>query len=157
MNSFQDCTLTIFSSIFNIFIYYKCYLYFHVMILPHLVIAPSGSRGRGVFATRNIPANTVVEISPVLVLSKKERSLIEQTKLTNYIFEWGDRRVMACLGLGYVSLYNHEYTSNCEYDMDFVHNLITIRTVRKIKKGEELCVNYNADPNDKTKVWFHAK
>ncbi len=127
------------------------------MILPHLVIAPSENRGRGVFATRNIPANTVVEISPVIVFNKKERAAIESTKLGNYIFEWGDRKVMGCMALGYVSLYNHEYTSNCEYDMDFVHNLITIRTVKKIKKGEELCVNYNADPNDKTKVWFHAK
>ena len=127
------------------------------MILPHLVIAPSGSRGRGVFATRNIPGNTIVEISPVIVLSKKEREAIEKTKLFSYIFEWGAKKTMGCLALGYVSLYNHEYTSNCNYDMDFEHNLITIRTLRKIKKGEELCVNYNADPNDKTKVWFHAK
>ncbi len=127
------------------------------MILPYLVIAPSGDRGRGVFATRNIPANTIIEISPVIVFTKKERAAIEATKLTNYIFEWGARRTMGCLALGYVSLYNHEYTSNCEYDMDFEHALITIKTVRKIKKGEELCVNYNADPNDKTKVWFKAK
>ena len=31
---------------------------------------------------------------------------------------------------------------------------MTIKTIKPIKKGEELFVNYNADPNDKTKVWF---
>jgi uncharacterized protein len=35
--------------------------------------------------------------------------------------------------------------------------LMTIKTVKPVKKGSELCVNYNADPNDKTPVWFHKK
>jgi len=44
------------------------------------------------------------------------------------------------------------YVWNGEYKQTvFVH------TIKKIKKGEELCVNYNAQPNDKTKVWFNAK
>jgi hypothetical protein len=41
--------------------------------------------------------------------------------------------------------------------MDFEHDTMTIRTVRQVEKGEELCVNYNADPNDKTPVWFDKK
>jgi len=41
--------------------------------------------------------------------------------------------------------------------MDYDHRLMTIKTVRKIKKGEELFLNYNANPNDKTKVWFDTK
>ena len=32
--------------------------------------------------------------------------------------------------------------------------LMTIKTVKTIKKGEELFINYNASPDDKTKVWF---
>jgi len=127
------------------------------MISPYLTIAPSEKRGRGVFATRNIPANTVIEISPVIVLSSKDRAAIEETKLFSYIFEWGASKKMGCLALGYISLYNHDYASNCDYEMDFEHRLMTIRTVQKIKKGEELCVNYNADPNSKTEVWFNAK
>lgn len=127
------------------------------MMSPYLIIAPSDNRGRGVFSMKSIPANTVIEISPVLVFSVKERKAIEQTKLFDYIFEWGTTRRKGCLALGYVSLYNHAYESNCEYEMDFEHNLVTIRTVRKIKKGEELFINYNAHPSDKTKVWFDAK
>jgi len=126
------------------------------MMHPCLIIAPSDKRGRGVFTAKSIPANTVIEISPVLVLSAKERSAIEKTKLFDYIFEWGKSKKQGCLALGYVSLYNHAYESNCDYEMDFEHRLVTIRTVRKIKKGEELFINYNAHPTDKTQVWFDA-
>lgn len=127
------------------------------MMSPYLVVAPSDNRGRGVFTSKNIPANTIIEISPVLVLSGKERKDIEKTKLFHYIFEWGKSRKQGCLALGYISLYNHAYESNCEYEMDFEHRLVTIKTVRKIKKGEELFINYNAHPTDQTKVWFDAK
>lgn len=127
------------------------------MILPYLTIAPSAKGGRGVFATENIAANTIIEISPVLVLSAKERKIAEQTNLYNYFFEWGKSGRKGGLGMGYISMYNHDYDANCDYDMDFEHELMTIITIRKIKKGEELCINYNADPSNKKPVWFDAK
>jgi SET domain-containing protein len=124
---------------------------------PYLIIAPSDRRGRGVFSLRNIPPNTIIEVSPVLVFSSAERKIIEKTKLFDYIFEWGKSKKQGCLALGYISLYNHAYESNCDYEMDFEHRLVTIRTVRKISKGEELFINYNAHPTDATKVWFDTK
>lgn len=127
------------------------------MVLPCLTVALSGKEGRGMFTTEDIPANTVIEISPVLVLTAKEREIVEQTKLYDYIFEWGKSRKLACVAFGYVSIYNHDYNSNCDYEMDFEQQTISIKTVRKIKKGEELFINYNANPNDKTKIWFDAK
>ncbi|MCE3283094.1 MAG: protein-lysine N-methyltransferase [Chitinophagaceae bacterium] len=126
------------------------------MILPYLIVAPSGKKGRGVYTTKNIPAGTVIEISPVIVLSSTERLAIEETKLYNYIFEWGNSNKQGALGLGYVSLYNHSYEANCDYDMDFDNLLMTITTVKPVKKGSELCVNYNATPDDKTPVWFET-
>ncbi len=125
------------------------------MILPHLFVAPSGHKGRGVYTSKNIPANTIIEISPVIVLSPKERKTIEDTRLFDYLFEWGNSNKQGALGLGYVSLYNHSYDANCNYDMDYESLLMTIRTVKAIKKGSELCINYNAEPDDKTVVWFH--
>jgi len=124
------------------------------MIAPFLFIDSADKRGRGVFTSKKINKGTTIEVSPVIVLTQKERKTIEKTKLFDYIFEWGENKKMACVALGYVSLYNHEYSSNCEYEMDFEKRLMTIRTVRTIQKGEELTVNYNANPNDKTKVWF---
>ena len=124
------------------------------MIFQHLNVAPSRRSGKGVFAKKNIKAATVIEISPVIVLNVKERRHVEKTILTNYIFEWGDSHRKAALALGYVSMYNHDYSSNCEYEMDFDEKIITIKTVRDIKKGEELYINYNAQPDNKSKVWF---
>lgn len=98
-----------------------------------------------------------MEISPVIVLTAAERKDVEKTKLFDYIFEWGKSRKQGCVALGYVSMYNHDYSSNCDYEMDYDARLMTIKTVKPVKKGEELCVNYNADPNDKKLVWFHKK
>lgn len=125
------------------------------MMLPFLFVAPSKIGGRGVFTSKKIPAGTVLEISPVLVLSAKERTIIESTKLYNYIFEWGNNRKKAALGLGYISMYNHSYEANCTYEMDYETELMTIKTIKPIARGEELFINYNADPNDATLVWFH--
>ncbi|HEX6913931.1 MAG TPA: SET domain-containing protein [Chitinophagaceae bacterium] len=125
------------------------------MILPFLFVAPSGNKGRGVYTSRSLAADTIIEISPVIVLSPKERKTIELTKLFDYIFEWGETHRQGALGLGYVSLYNHSYQANCDYDMDYGNMLMTIRTVKKVRKGSELCINYNASPDDPTPVWFH--
>jgi len=126
------------------------------MILPILSVASSPERGRGVFTTQDIETGTIVEISPVLVLDPHERAKVEQTLLFDYIFEWGDDLKSACVALGYLSVYNHSYTANCIYEMDFEHELMQIRTVKPIKAGEELFINYNADPDDTKPIWFEA-
>jgi hypothetical protein len=51
------------------------------MILPSLDIATAGDKGRGVFTSKKIPSGTVIEVSPALVLTAKERKQIEGTKL----------------------------------------------------------------------------
>ena len=127
------------------------------MILPCLVIALTEDMGRGVFTSENLAKDTIVEIAPVLVMSKDERRLLDQTLLHDYIFEWGHDNKQCCMALGYVPLYNHSYKSNCEYEMDFDERIIRIKTVRFIKKGEELFINYNGDWDDGKPLWFEAK
>lgn len=122
----------------------------------YLFIAHTEKMGRGVFTKKEIPANTVIEVAPVIVMDKNDRSLIDQTLLHDYIFEWGDQSERCCMALGMVPIYNHSYTSNCEYYMDFDSDTILIKTVREIEKGEELTINYNGDSNDETKVWFET-
>ena len=127
------------------------------MILPSLFVAPSGISGLGIYTSSELKKNTVIEISPVIVMSAQERELLDRTLLHDYIFEWGEDRARCCMALGYVPVYNHAYESNCEYEMDFDHNQITIKTVRDILVGEELFINYNGDWNDPTPVWFETK
>lgn len=127
------------------------------MVLPFLFIAPTASMGRGVYTSEDIPTGTVIEISPVVVMSAEERKLLDQTALHDYIFEWGDDSAQCCMAMGYVPVYNHSYTSNCEYVMDYPNQQISITTVRNIKKGEELLINYNGDWDDETPLWFNAE
>jgi uncharacterized protein len=127
------------------------------MILGCLYIASTESTGRGVFTSENIQKGTVIEESPVVVMSREERGLLDQTLLHDYIFLWGENNDQCCMALGYVPVYNHSYTSNCEYEMDFRRKLITIKAVHFIKAGEELFINYNGNWNDSKPVWFEAK
>lgn len=127
------------------------------MILPFLFIAPAGNMGRGVFTSENLEADSAIEIAPVIVMSHDERKLLDQTLLHDYIFEWGHNRQQCCMAMGYVPMYNHSYASNCEYEMDYEQETITIKTMRFIKAGEELFINYNGTWNDKKPLWFEAK
>ena len=113
--------------------------------------------GRGVFTRERIPANTVVEISPVIVMSMEDRVHLDKTLLHDYIFEWGKQKDQCCMALGLVPIYNHNYKSNCEYFMDYEDSSILVKTVREIENGEELTINYNGDWNDSKPVWFDAK
>jgi SET domain-containing protein len=113
--------------------------------------------GRGIFTSENIEAGTLVEVSPVVVMNNEERKLLDQTLLHDYIFEWGVSKDKCCLALGYVSIYNHSYRSNCEYEMDFELEQIIVKAVHFIKAGEELFINYNGKWNDSKPVWFDAR
>jgi len=115
-------------------------------------------KGNGVFTKEPIPANTTVEISPVVVLSKKESDIADDTILRDYTFLWGPKQVKGCIALGYCSVYNHSYTPNCENEMDFDENTMSVMTLRDIKAGEELCINYNGDEMDEDEpLWFKVK
>ncbi|MDE3184976.1 MAG: SET domain-containing protein-lysine N-methyltransferase [Bacteroidota bacterium] len=126
------------------------------MIKSYLFIKKTTSKGRGVFTKELIGANTVIEEAPVIVMSAEDRINIDKTLLHDYIFAWGENKDKCCMALGFVPLYNHSYTSNCEYFMDFEEETIQIKTVRKINAGEELTINYNGDWNDPKKIWFEV-
>lgn len=127
------------------------------MIKPYLYVNKTKEKGRGVFTKEAIPAGTQIEVSPVLVLSGADTSIVDKTKLHNYIFLWGVRETRSCIALGFCSIYNHAYEPNCEYEMDFDAETMAIKTRRDIKKGEELSINYNGDIEDKSPVWFDVK
>src|SRR5690242_7837362 len=103
------------------------------MILPSIYIAETKLMRRGVFTSASIDEGTVVEESPVIVMSKEERELLDRTLLHDYIFEWGEKKDQCCMALGYVAVYNHSYRSNCEYEMDFQKEKIIIRAVHLIR------------------------
>ena len=126
------------------------------MLHNSLFIADDAGRGRGIFTNEDLPAMILVETSPVIVMNAEERKLLDQTLLHDYIFEWGPGAKQCCMALGYVPMYNHSYAANCEYEMDYGEEVIRIKTVRTIEKGEELFINYNGDWDNKKPVWFNT-
>lgn len=126
------------------------------MIKDCLYIKHVVDKGRGVFTTKKINNETIVEEAPVIVMSHEDKLLVDRTLLHDYIFDWGNDKHKCCIALGFVSIYNHSYASNCEYFMDFEEDTIQVKTVREVLAGEELTINYNGDWDEGEKVWFDA-
>lgn len=109
------------------------------------------NKGRGVFAREFIPAGTVFERVPVLVMPAHEVLTEEETVLSHYVFEWGKDTVALALGFG--SLYNHSYSPNARYD-DAGRMMKYYTAVKDIQPGEEITINYNGSEDATEPVWF---
>lgn len=128
-----------------------------VMLKDYLIVKDTGAKGRGVFTNEAIEADTIIEIAPVIVMSSADREHLDKTLLHDYIFEWGEDKSQCCMALGLVPMYNHSYTSNSDYYMDFEEQLMVIKTVRNIEAGEEITINYNGDWDNGKRLWFEAE
>jgi uncharacterized protein len=128
-----------------------------MLIHPAVYIKESGKKGKGIFTRDAIKKNTVIEVAPVLVLPEKERKWIDKSVLYDYYFLWGDDSKQTAICLGYGSLYNHSYSPNVIYEADYENGTITFITLRNIKAGEELLVNYNYETDEKKPMWFDVK
>ncbi|KAG1822950.1 uncharacterized protein BJ212DRAFT_1263860 [Suillus subaureus] len=104
-------------------------------------------KGRGVYASRVIPPQTVIEVSPVLLFTRTEyEDYGRHTILDHYTFKWRDGRMALALGLG--SLFNHSSHPNLSYMIDPVHECIRYTSARTINPEEELCIFYGHQ------LWF---
>ncbi|MCB0525902.1 MAG: SET domain-containing protein [Saprospiraceae bacterium] len=119
-----------------------------------IFVANSDTHGKGVFAGRDIEAGEVIEVCPILLFPKSELANVRQTVLDDYYFDWGEEGEWFAFCLGYGSLYNHSYTPNAEYGMDFEEQTIDFYCIKDIPAGEEILINYNGDSDNQTKVWF---
>ena len=111
-------------------------------------------KGRGVYARVAIPAGTVFERAPLLIMADKEALESEHsTVMPAYVFEYGKGKVALALGFG--SLYNHSYKPNARYD-DAPSQVKEFRALRDIKAGEEITINYNGAEDIMDPVEFNV-
>jgi SET domain-containing protein len=109
-------------------------------------------KGRGVFARRAIRKGEEIERVPVLVMPAKDvKHGPDYTTLGVYCFHW--ERGKVAVALGYGSLYNHSYEPNARYE-DVGGRTKLFVAIRDIAAGEEITVNYNGEPGDRSPVWF---
>lgn len=118
-----------------------------------IIIKNTEKYGRGIFAMRKIKKDEFIEEAPVLIISIKEWKLMRKSIFKNYIFRWGEDKALA---LGYGSLYNHSYTPNARYHTNIENHTIDFYARTDIQENEEITVNYNGDPKDKSPLWFEV-
>jgi hypothetical protein len=111
-----------------------------------------------VFASKDIPSRTIIEVSPVLVLDPVENGEhISKTMLYNYTYNWPytpktkdeaestanpppASTQAVVFGLG--SMFNHSTLhQNIGWKRDLENLVIRYITLRDIKAGEELCIS----------------
>ncbi|KAF7845704.1 hypothetical protein BT93_L1087 [Corymbia citriodora subsp. variegata] len=119
---------------------------------PDLVLISDTPKGRGVFAAKDIPAHTILETCPVLVLDPQENKLhIEKTSLYHYTYNWptttatGKPQTTQAVILGLGSMFNHSTADqNVGWERDVINGLVTYKSLREIREGEELCISYGS-------------
>ncbi|MEK7063305.1 MAG: SET domain-containing protein [Patescibacteria group bacterium] len=122
-----------------------------------IILKDSGvaNAGRGVFATITIAEGELIESCPVIELTSRwDRRLLKLTELRNYYFLWGEPQTQVAVALGYGSLYNHSYSPNAKYKKLDEEKCINFYAIRDIAPGDEILVNYNGTPTDKTPLWI---
>lgn len=123
----------------------------------NIIVRRTPRKGLGVFALKSFKVGEIIESAPVLIFDTKGRKNLEKTILSHYIYPWRSTRG-AALVLGYGSIYNHSYNPNADWRQNFKSKTMVYRAEKPIKKGEEILVNYNGEPDDRTPIdWFEVK
>jgi SET domain-containing protein len=111
-------------------------------------------KGRGVFAKAPISRGALIEKVPLLLVPIKH--VLGGTDNPNLMmfFFMRDRKYLAvCLGYG--TLYNHSYKPNARYDEGPGATML-FTALRDIRPHEEICINYNGDPRDRSPMPFEV-
>jgi uncharacterized protein len=115
----------------------------------HLEIRRDKVKGRCVYALYPFCKGDLIECCEVILLPHSEAC----GALAGFTFQWSEKK--SALALGFGSLYSHSYQPNARYWMLYGKRpCIEIRALRDIATGEEITFNYNADPKDKSPLWF---
>jgi len=102
-------------------------------------------KGRGVIATQAVAAGDTVERSPVLPLALADS---ECPGLNDYGMAWEENHDNptpgreSCIGLGYLSIYNHSDTPNARLEHHYDTDEISVIALRDIVAGEEVTYDY---------------
>lgn len=112
--------------------------------------------GRGVFATADIPADTVIERAPILHIPTKlidmgywfcqaDGITSESFVIDQYLIEWAPG--ISGMPLGWAGIYNHSDNNNSRLagwnDVD--DSIVGVVTIRDIQAGEQVTVTYGEE------------
>lgn len=107
-----------------------------------LLVENAGHKGRGVFTSKLLKKGDIIEICPVIEISKKDHYMLIGNKLENYTFEWNNSKKSAALVLGFGSLYNHSKNANAEYTKNVQQGIMVFKAKKTIKPSHEITIDY---------------
>lgn len=119
---------------------------------PLIEARAAGTKGRGVFARRDLRRGMLLERVPAISLSLADTEAIAVTVLEDFYFANPTDRDGGLLVLGLASLVNHSDTPNAETRAwyDARHGWwVEMRTTREMATGEEITRRYSCP------LWFH--
>ena len=116
--------------------------------IPRFYRIGTGPKGRGLFATQDIPPRTLLHVAPCLKVEHEEYgAYMKYTILEHYLFNTTSGCKLLALGDG--SLFNHCRQPNVDYRVDSDKEVIRYSSGHApIGTGEELCIYYGAN------LWF---
>lgn len=115
---------------------------------PRLSVRDAGAMGRGVFADQPIRKGQVIEVCPVIPLSKADAEKLATTVMDHYVFLWGEDKQDACIALGFGCLYNHSLQPNAVGCEVTAQTQIEIVALRDIAKGEQILIDYQWEEDE---------
>ncbi|MCC7400110.1 MAG: SET domain-containing protein-lysine N-methyltransferase [Chitinophagaceae bacterium] len=115
-------------------------------------------KGRGVFCRQRLIPNEMIEVAPLLIIPAEQKTLITQSKLADYFFNYcTDDEPASALALGFGSLYNHAQFSNADYRIDYESNCIEFFAIENILPDTEICINYGGEYAKDYTEWFACR
>lgn len=109
-------------------------------------------KGRGVFAQQPIRKGDIIEKVPKILLPLHMIvNGYDNPDIMRCFFMHDSKTIAVCLGYG--SLYNHSYKPNAIYEDGPAATMI-YRAIADIAVDEEICINYNGDPKDRSAMPF---
>jgi SET domain-containing protein len=109
------------------------------------------AKGRGLFATREIAAGTLIEAAPAVVFPAADCALVDRTRVAHYYFHWdGDPEAggSGALALGLLSLCNHAARPLARVHRNFADETLELVAIATIPAGAEITIDYGCA------LWF---
>lgn len=117
-------------------------------------IRNSPLNGYGVFAVTNISKDEILEQSPFVLSGIRSKDLVQQN-VRKFLWplpcncdECKYRGRVFAISTGFIQLYNHSENPSVKIQFDTKTRLVTITTLRDIKKDEEILINYGKQYNN---------
>ena len=96
--------------------------------------------GRGVYALKDFKIGDVIEACPYLL--EKDSTTIDDSVISDYVFNYVNDETQRIIVLGLCSMYNHSDNNNVIYKQITNPDNMVYIAQRNITKGDELFINY---------------